>query len=186
MFRQSLLQGRINAYEVSNFFEFQQLELLQEKGRHGYFDTQEIETLNHSGLILSAAQKAWQGDEIPKDIEDGILFASEIASLDLSKTDMVVLSACQTGLGTINNEGVWGLQRAFKLAGVNTIVMSLWKVDDLSTRLLMCEFYRQYINGISKQDALKAAQKYVREYTDDYGNRLFESPYYWAGFIILD
>ncbi len=143
-------------------------------------------SLNQSGIILSAAQRVWQGDIIPSNIEDGVLFAEEIAPLNLSNTNLVILSACQTALGTINNDGVWGLQRAFKLAGVNSILMSLWKVDDLSTRILMTEFYRNYLSGKSKQKSLQLAQKYIREYVDDNGIKIFANPSYWASWILLD
>lgn len=143
-------------------------------------------SLLRSGLLLSASQKAWIGEIIPNNIEDGILFAEEISNLNLSGTDLVVLSACQTGLGLINNEGVWGLQRAFKLAGVKSIIMSLWKVDDVSTRLFMVEFYKNYLSGKSKIESLYSAQKHIREFTDEDGNKLFEDPSQWASFILLD
>ncbi len=143
--------------------------------------------LYHSGLALAGAQDTWKNDtgDITKYIEsdpnnDGILLSAEIAKLDLSKTDLVVLSACETALGKVTSEGVYGLQRAFKLAGVNSIIMSLWKVDDDATQLLMTSFYKNYLNGMSKREALLTAQKKVRATTG------FEDPYYWAAFILLD
>ena len=129
---------------------------------------------------MAGANNALSGKEIPEDIDDGILTASEIANLDLRGTDLVVLSACQTGMGDIGGDGVFGLQRGFKKAGVNSILMSLWDVDDEATQILMTSFYQNYLKGMSKQEALLQAQKSVRETPG------FEDPEYWAAFILLD
>lgn len=144
------------------------------------------EPMRKCGLLFAGAQRAWSGNNIIANREDGILLGEEIAEIDLKDNDMVVLSACDTGLGELSSEGMWGLQRAFKKAGANSILMSLWKVDDLSTRLFMTEFYRYYISGKDKQESLKLAQNYIREYRDDNGNLLFEDPSYWASWILLD
>ena len=93
---------------------------------------------------------------------------------------MVVLSACDTGLGNVTGEGVFGLQRGFKKAGVESLLMSLWPVDDQATQMLMVEFYKQLLSGKPKNQALINAQKLVRD------TKGFESPEYWAGFILLD
>lgn len=138
-------------------------------------------SLRRSGLAFAGAQKAWDGEEIPKGIDDGVMLAQEIASMDLAGTDLVVLSACETGLGEINSEGVFGLQRAFKKAGVQTLIMSLWKVHDDATALFMQTFYENLLSGKSKRDSFAAAQMALREHRD-YG----KDPYYWAGFIMLD
>lgn len=138
-------------------------------------------SLRRSGLAFAGAQKAWDGEEIPKGIDDGVMLAQEIASMDLAGTDLVALSACETGLGEINSEGVFGLQRAFKKAGVQTLVMSLWKVHDEATALFMQTFYGNLLSGKSKRDSFAAAQMALREHRD-YG----KDPYYWAGFIMLD
>lgn len=135
-------------------------------------------SLQRSGLIMSGGQNAWMGIDIPDDVEDGILLAEEIASMDLSGTDLVVLSACETGLGDITSDGVFGLQRAFKMAGVQTLVMSLWKVDDNATSLMMQTFYEQLLSGKTKREAFNLAQAAVRA--------KYPEPYYWAGFIMLD
>lgn len=135
-------------------------------------------SLKRSGLILAGGQRAWLGEPIPDNVEDGILLAEEIAAMDLSGTDLVVLSACETGLGEITSEGVFGLQRAFKKAGVQTLVMSLWKVHDAATSLMMRTFYKNLLNGKSKRDAFAMAQQTVKE--------KYEDPYYWASFIMLD
>ena len=102
--------------------------------------------------------------------------------MDLRGTDLLVLSACQTGLGEVSGEGVFGLQRGFKKAGVNTILMSLWEVDDEATSLLMTSFYKELAKGKSKSDSLKAAQKAVKNHK----GKDFSSPFYWAAFILLD
>lgn len=82
------------------------------------------------------------------------------------------------GIGELNSDGVFGLQRAFKRAGVETLIMSLWKVSDNATQLLMTEFYRNWLSGQDKHTAFRRAQDAVRE--------RYEEPTYWAGFIMLD
>ena len=136
--------------------------------------------LLRSGLILSGGNNAWINRSVPG-IEDGILFADEVARLNLLGTELVVLSACETGLGEVNNsEGVFGLQRAFKLAGAQTLVMSLWKVSDEATKILMENFYQSWLSGISKQDAMKEAQRMLR------ADSRYSSPFYWAAFVVMD
>ena len=140
----------------------------------------EDKALTRTGLFMAGANNALSGKEIPEDIDDGILTASEIANLDLRGTDLVVLSACQTGMGDIGGDGVFGLQRGLKKAGVNSILMSLWDVDDEATQILMTSFYQNYLKGMSKQEALLEAQRKVRETPG------FEDPEFWAAFILLD
>lgn len=131
-----------------------------------------------SGLVLSGGNRAWKGETIPDQVEDGILKAQEISDLDLRGADLVVLSACQTGLGKITSDGVFGLQRAFKMAGAQTIVMSLTEVDDQTTMAMMNKFYTNLFSGQSKHDAFYNAQRYIRSIKPD--------PKYWAGWIMLD
>jgi hypothetical protein len=137
-----------------------------------------VSRLHRSGLLLAGGNKAWRGEDVPEGVEDGVLTAAEIASLDLNSCDVVVLSACETGLGEITDEGVFGLQRAFKNAGVNTIIMSLWEVDDQATALMMQTFYRHLVKGKSKREAFTEAQNEVK--------KKYSDPRYWASFIILD
>ena len=117
-----------------------------------------------------------------------LLTGLEIATLDLRETDLVVLSACQTGMGDIGSDGVFGLQRGFKKAGVNSLLMSLWNVDDAATGLLMTEFYRNFIEGKSKHESLKAAQEKVRNFRGEINGKYrdFSNPRFWAAFILLD
>ena len=143
----------------------------------------EDKPMTRSGLLLSGCNHAIQHEQIPESEEDGILTAQEISTLDLRGLDLVVLSACQTGLGdVVSGEGVFGLQRGFKKAGAKTILMSLGKVDDEATRILMVEFYRNLMNGMTKRQSLKDAQQYLRKVD----NGKYDAPKYWASFIMLD
>ena len=114
---------------------------------------------------------------------DGFLYADEISSLNLSNVNLVVLSACQSGLGNIaNSEGVFGLQRGFKLAGAHSIIMSLWKVDDTATQKLMTQFYKYVVSGMKYSEALTEAQNVLR--LEENGK--YDAPRYWAAFVLLD
>lgn len=138
--------------------------------------------LTRSFLVMSGGDMLPRRYNIKRDMEDGILTAEEISRLDLHGLDLVVLSACQSGLGDISHEGVLGLQRGFKKAGANTLLMSLDKVDDEATKILMVEFYKNLMAGKSKHQSLKDAQKYLREID----NGKYDKPEYWASFIMLD
>lgn len=147
----------------------------------------EDKALTRSGILFAGANKALNGADIPMDTDDGILTAQEISQLDLQGIDLVVLSACDTGIGDIiQGEGIFGLQRGFKKAGAGTIMMSLWKVNDIATNILMTEFYNNLCSGMDKRKSLRSAQKKLREYKDPEGNLLFQDPYYWASFVMLD
>jgi len=133
-----------------------------------------------SGLIMAGAKEAWLTGKHPEGQEDGILTAYEISQMNLSNTELVVLSACETGLGQVSgNEGVYGLQRAFKIAGAKYLIMSLWKVDDRSTQSFMVEFYKQWLQGkLPIPQAFRAAQQAIRAKSPN--------PYDWAGFILIE
>jgi len=106
------------------------------------------------------------------------LTALEAAGLDLLGTQLVVLSACETGVGAVKNgEGVFGLRRAFWLAGAKSMVMSLWKINDDATRDLMIEFYRNLTLGMAQTDALRATQLKMLQ------SKKGRHPFYWASFI---
>ena len=147
------------------------------------FRSIEDKPMTRSGLLFSGCNRAFRHEQIPENEEDGILTAQEISMLDLRGLDLVVLSACQTGLGDlISGEGVFGLQRGLKKAGAKTILMSLNVVDDDATRILMVEFYRNLMDGKPKYQSLKDAQRYLRQVE----NGKYNKPQYWASFIMLD
>lgn len=139
--------------------------------------------LYRSALLFAGINRVFSGDgqEVP-DGEDGILTAKEISMMNMSNVDLAVLSACQSGLGDISSEGVSGLQRGLKKAGANTILATLWKVDDEATKLFMSEFYHRLSQGQSKSAALTAAQGFIKRY----GNGRYRNPFYWAPFILID
>ena len=144
---------------------------------HNY--TQKDYSMLYSGLLFAGGNNAWTGKEIVEGVEDGILTADEISRLDLGGNKLIVLSACNTGLGDIDNvDGVFGLQRGLKRAGVKTILMSLWKVPDEETKDLMRMFYKELLNGNTPHQSLKIAQEHLMAKG--------MAPYYWAGFILLD
>lgn len=135
--------------------------------------------LLRSGLILAGAGKSITGggSDITSN-DNGILTAYEAMNLDLEGTNLVILSACETGLGDIKSgEGVYGLQRAFQVAGAEALIMSLWKVDDAATQMLMTNFYNNWIKLGNKQKAFKQAQlQLMAKYKD---------PYYWGAFVMM-
>lgn len=143
----------------------------------------EDKALTRSGLLMAGANETLNGKDIPMDADDGILTAQEISRLDLRGLDLVVLSACQTGRGDISQgEGVFGLQRGFKKAGAQTLVMSLWNVADDATQILMTAFYDNLLQGQSKRDAFRHAQQHLRTVE----NGRFNHPEFWASFVMLD
>lgn len=142
----------------------------------------EQKPMTRSGLLFSGCNRTVRHEEVPDEEEDGILTAQEISTLDLRGLDLVVLSACQTGLGDIiSGEGVFGLQRGFKKAGARTIIMSLWNVNDDSTMKMMTSFYHHYLDGMSKEEAFHAAQNELRKNIPTQQERPD-----WAAFIMLD
>jgi tetratricopeptide (TPR) repeat protein len=129
-----------------------------------------------SGLALAGANTWLRKSRLVEEQEDGILTAEDVSSMDLTDTELVVLSACETGLGQVlNGEGVFGLRRAFVLAGAQTLVMSLWKVPDEQTKELMVDFYNQLLLGKPRSKALHEAQLAIKE--------KYSAPYYWGAFI---
>lgn len=157
---------------------------------HGYYYTDESapiylrsftpysitdNSMMYSGLLFAGANNR---NEIPNSRNDGVLTAEEISWMNLSNTELVVLSACLTGWGVSLQEGYGGLIRAFKSAGVRYIMASLWDVPDKPTAKLMTLFYKNLFSGHEIHGALVSAQRELaKEYPD---------PYYWAAFIIIE
>ena len=170
-------------------------------GRYGSDEGGYDMTLWLSGIALNGANVEALGDGM----NDGILSAREICDLDLSRANLVVLSACQTAQGLITDESASGLIRALKNAGASTIVATLWEVDDASTALFMKNFHNALKEGMTKTDAFKQAQELTKNHvktswqrkfnagalasrvTDQQISRnIYESPWYWAPFILID
>lgn len=141
---------------------------------HGAYEDNDGKQSNVASMNNSYL--AFAGANISK---DGIVTAAEVASLNLRQCDLVVLSACETGLGKLGNDGVYGLQRGFKNAGVHTLLMSLQNVYDAATADLMNGFYQYWLNGMSKREALVKAQQDLRKSG-------YNDAKYWATFILLD
>lgn len=142
----------------------------------GYTDAMSL-----SGLVLAGGNAAWLGKKNIDGVLGGVLTAKDIANLDFKGTDLMVLSACKTAQGKVTSEGVFGLQRAFKKAGVGTIVMSLWNVDDKVTSEFMVAFYEQLTDKTNNWNKRKAFEQ-----TKDIIRKKYPDPYYWAAFVMLD
>jgi len=152
-----------------------QLLLQEEKNVYKLSDN----PLNRSGLLFSGANTAWKGEPVTEGLEDGILTAYEASHVSLPNTQLVVLSACETGLGDIKgSEGVFGLQRAFKLAGAEYLLMSLWKVPDQETAEFMIKFYELLFSTKDIPGSYDKTQRYMKE-------KYSKEPYKWAAFVLV-
>lgn len=142
------------------------------------FPSTRFSSMQRSGLALVDANRTWNGATDRPENADGIITANEVALLDLSNTRLAVLSACQTAVGEYSLEGVYGMHRGFKQAGVQSILATLWNVNDKSTARLMKLFYERWLSGRSMQQSLNEAVKELR--------KEYPSPFYWAPFMLLD
>lgn len=196
---------KASGYQISQFMEKQATEknvkslkapTLVHIATHGYFqqdvdggegsvfgvsaDNASNNPLLRSGLILAGAGNVISGTK-NSDIsnnDNGVLTAYEAMNLDLQGTDLVILSACETGLGDVKSgEGVYGLQRSFQVAGAEALIMSLWKVDDAATQMLMTNFYTNWLKLGNKQRAFKQAQLQLMT--------KYKEPYYWGAFVMM-
>jgi CHAT domain-containing protein len=133
--------------------------------------------LLRSGLVLAGANHGKSGND------DGFLTALEVSSLDLTGTQLAVLSACETGVGQLQNgEGAYGLRRALVLAGVRTQVVTLWKVDDAATQAFMGHYYRHVLDGMGRSAALRLTQQDMQKNPK---KPEWADPYYWAAFVVI-
>jgi CHAT domain-containing protein/tetratricopeptide (TPR) repeat protein len=133
--------------------------------------------LMRSGLVLAGANDSWNSTAGDKK-EDGVFTAQEVSTIDMRNTELVVLSACETGLGDIKgSEGVYGLQRAFKMAGAQYLIMSLWQVPDKETEEFMVTFYTKLIAIKDIRKAFNLTQKEMRQKYD---------PYFWGAFVLVE
>ncbi len=139
--------------------------------------------MQRSGLVLAGAERAMRGEPLPDGDEDGILTAEEAATLDLETTQLVCLSACETGQGVVRRgEGVMGLRRALVLAGTDGLVMSLWSVPDQETREVMVGFYRRYLeSGDAPRSLAEAQRAFLAERRAAHRS---QAPYYWGAFVV--
>jgi len=134
--------------------------------------------LHRSGLLLANCEQVFDGTSDLSNKDNGILTAYETMNMSLDNTQLVILSACETGLGDIKaGEGVYGLQRAFQVSGAKAIVMSLWQVSDDATMELMTNFYKNYVVSGNKQDAFIKAQKQIK--------LKYKEPFYWGAFVLI-
>ncbi len=138
----------------------------------------------HSGLFFAGADRAESGAPTAAGLDDGVMTAYQAAQHDLQGTELVVLSACETGLGERKNgESVFGLRRALQEAGAEAVLMSMWSVPDRETQELMALFYQKWLGGLDKHEALRQAQMKARETVRQrYGKDL---PFYWGAFVLV-
>ncbi|HOY30373.1 MAG TPA: CHAT domain-containing protein [Bacteroidales bacterium] len=136
--------------------------------------------LIRSGLIMAGGNVTWRGGKLPQVFNSGVLSAREISEMNLSNTKLVILSACKSGRGDIRDyEGVYGLQRAFKMAGVQNLIIALWEIDQYTSRHFMERFYLNLI--VLKKHLRAAFIKTINEIRQEYNE-----PKYWAGFILIE
>ncbi len=152
---------------------------------HGFYDVAQegevVSPMTQAGLVLAGGNLGEQG----ADGEDGILYASEVLDMDLQGTELVTLSACDTGKGELDSsEGVYGLVRAFHIAGARNVLMSLWAIDDESARIFMSDFYRYWLGhpGSHPADALRATQ--LAFISSDNPDR--QLPVHWAAYVLVE
>lgn len=139
-------------------------------------------TMSMCGIVLSGANVYSIQDSANANIDDGLMTALEMSRLNLESVDLIVFSACETNLGAISSDGVFNIPRGLKMAGVNSIIVTLWQINDKSATLIMSQFFKELKAGKNKYDALRSAQEYLRtKYPHKY-----DSPYHLYPYILID
>lgn len=152
---------------------------------HGFFLKDSLSQVNpfqamlSSGVVFAGVENYFNTTDHKYNTEDEILTAYEASCLELDSTELVVLSACETGLGNVlSGEGVYGLQRGFLTAGAKAVMMSLWKVDDTATQEFMSTFYRYWNELKDKRKAFLKTQQDMK--------KKYKYPYYWSAFVLIE
>lgn len=159
-------------------------ELTASAEAHGTKANVNEDPMLRSGLFFAGADRTREGSAPEAGVDDGVLTAYEASQLNLQGTELVVLSACETGLGKeLNSDGVFGLRRGLQEAGAGAVLMSMWSVPDQETQELMALFYQKWLGGMEKPEALRQAQLEERETVRKrYGKDL---PFYWGAFVLV-
>ena len=175
--KNSLKKGLIHIATHGFFFETN--EIINSQSIFGLdFKKLPDNPLLTSGLIFSNPSLKETKPISGENYNDGIFTAFEVLAIDFDNVDLLVLSACETGLGVIKNgEGVYGLQRAFMIAGVKNLIMSLWKINDSATQFLMTKFYKNMTDGFNLEDSFRDAILISKN--------KYNHPYYWGAFILV-
>lgn len=164
------------SFPATDLYDFRRSQMAG-SGHQAYTNAEN--PLMRSGLLFAGANHAWAKGRSPSGAEDGILTAYELANLDLSATSLMVLSACETGLGDIKgSEGVFGLQRSIFMAGIKSAIVSLWEVPDFETMELMTLFYENLMKVRNPETAFQLSQQEMR-------TRYYDQPSLWAGFVFI-
>jgi len=175
---------RVLHIATHGFFEADQDAKLSDRAGSDRTPSSLEDPMLRSGLFFAGANRTLAGESTPEDLDDGVLTAYEATGLNLQGTELVVLSACETGLGEVSaGEGVFGLRRALQVAGADSVLLSMWSVPDKETQELMTLFYKNWLSGQDKPTALRNAQLALRKtVTARYGK---DSPYYWGAFVLV-
>ena len=195
------LMGKYHIAHISTHGLFSEVATLGTDIRPSSTDTQ----LSKSCLFLSGSERNLKDRAFDASQHDGVLSARELAKMNLEDVDLTVLSACMSGLGYITPDGVYGLQRGLKTAGVKTIISTLWSVDDEASCFFIVQLYKNLEAGMALYDAFWAARDTLRKYEKTYGGssfaddangsytqrrritiHKFDKPYFYNAFILID
>lgn len=173
------VQAAVGKAATEGFLKQLQSPQILHVATHGYFMGVEKNPLSAGGLLLAQAA-VWDSLFPPLGEEDGRLTAQEASNLNLIGTELVVLSACETGLGEVRGEGLYGLQRAFLEAGAHRVITALWQIDDEATQELMLSFYKNWIKRKQKEEVDEVFSRTLKAFRQKYPH-----PYYWGAFVVM-